>query len=103
MGIVSELAEKAAMALDRRWTHPGDDYRGPVPTGVVELGDWASEHLPDLIAELKRLDPGTILEVTDDQWVAMEGVLKPLVENPARVLMDMLEAARASAPGGSES
>lgn len=96
MGEVKNLIERSKIALDRRWTHPGSDYPEPVPRGVVELGDWASEYLPDLIAELERLDPGTILEVTDVQWAAIVAVLEPLVDQPHRVLADMLEAARAA-------
>lgn len=44
-------AAEAIHAL--RWKEPGPDYPRPVPTGVVWLGDWASEYLPTLIAELK--------------------------------------------------
>lgn len=57
---MGDVVEQAKAVLARRHEHPGPAYRDPVPTGVVELGDWASEHLPDLLAEVERLRPRRI-------------------------------------------
>lgn len=48
-----DIAARAREAHAHRWETPGPDYPEPVPTGVVHLGDWASEELPELIAELE--------------------------------------------------
>lgn len=50
--MTDDLIERAKAAHAQRWEAPGPAYRDPVPTGVVELGDWASEHLPELVAEV---------------------------------------------------
>ncbi|ODR14290.1 hypothetical protein BHQ23_33210 [Mycobacterium gordonae] len=48
-----DITDQADRVLRLRWEQPGPDYHEPVPTGLVWLGDWASEHLPELVAELK--------------------------------------------------
>lgn len=53
--LAAVLVKELGLRQERRWEQPGPGYREYVPTGVVELGDWASEHLPDLIAEVERL------------------------------------------------
>jgi len=53
--MTDDLIARAKAAHARRWEVPGPAYRDPVPTGVVELGDWASEYLPELLAEVERL------------------------------------------------
>ena len=52
---MSDIVEQAKAAYARRWGQPGGVYPASVPSGVVELGDWASEHLPELVAEVERL------------------------------------------------
>lgn len=53
--MTDDVAARARAAHARRWEVPGPAYRDPVPTGVVELGDWASEYLPELLAEVEKL------------------------------------------------
>lgn len=48
-----DITDQAERVLRLRWEQPGPDYPEPVPTGLVWLGDWASEHLGELVAELK--------------------------------------------------
>lgn len=48
-----DITDQAERVLRLRWEQPGPDYSEPVPTGLVWLGDWASEHLGELVAELK--------------------------------------------------
>lgn len=48
-----DITDQADRVLRLRWEQPGPDYPEPVPTGLVWLGDWASEHLSELVAELK--------------------------------------------------
>jgi hypothetical protein len=50
---MSDIVEQAKAVLARRWEWVGPPYPQEVPTGVVELGDWASEELAELIAELE--------------------------------------------------
>ncbi|WAY18424.1 hypothetical protein OF855_24615 [Mycolicibacterium fortuitum] len=52
---MSDVVEQAKAALARRWENPGGTYPDPVPRGVVELGDWASEEMPELVAEVEEL------------------------------------------------
>jgi uncharacterized protein (UPF0335 family) len=52
---MSDIAERAKAAHARRWEQPGGVYPQTVPSAVVELGDWASEELPELVAEVERL------------------------------------------------
>ena len=48
-----DITDQAERVLRLRWEQPGPDYPEPVPTGLVWLGDWASEYLGGLVAELK--------------------------------------------------
>jgi len=52
---MSDIVERAKAAHARRWEQPGGVYPQTVPSAVVELGDWASEYLPELVAEVERL------------------------------------------------
>lgn len=63
---MTDVVARAREALARRWENPGPPYPEPVPTGVVWLGDWASEHLPELVAALEqaRAEVGTRESIT---------------------------------------
>ena len=50
-----DMLAEARNAHAMRWQEPGPTYPQSVPAGVVHLGDWASEELPGLIAEVERL------------------------------------------------
>ena len=52
---MSDIVERAKAAHARRWEQPGGVYPQSAPSAVVELGDWASEYLPELVAEVERL------------------------------------------------
>lgn len=52
---MSDIVERAKAAYARRWEQPGGVYPQVVPSAVVELGDWASEYLPELVAEVQLL------------------------------------------------
>ncbi|QZT61289.1 hypothetical protein [Mycolicibacterium austroafricanum] len=52
---MSDIVERAREVLNQRWEQWTTEYPYPVPRGVVELGDWASEELPELVAEVERL------------------------------------------------
>jgi hypothetical protein len=52
--VADDIVARAKAVLARRWEQPGPGYTEHVPRGVVELGDWASEHLPELLAEVER-------------------------------------------------
>ena len=52
---MSDIVERAKAAYARRWEQPGGVYPQVVPSAVVELGDWASEYLPELVDEVERL------------------------------------------------
>ncbi len=79
-----DIIARAEAALAQRWEQPGPDYPEPVPTGLVWLGDWASEHLPELVDALKtaraqrdefaaQLDDGVTTSGQTPPWNGLSG------------------------------
>ncbi len=76
--MADDIITDAQAVLSQRWEQPGPDYPEPVPTGLVCLGDWASENLRELVDAVKAARPHII--TTEDELHSLQWQMGTVVQ-----------------------